>query len=99
MWVINNLGKRPSLETYKYAMPGEEEVGIDYVEVFDVTSKERVIMNTDKWEDQNLSVDFSDVATGDLNGRSSEVIYIERLNRDASEFELLKETPKPVRWK
>ncbi|MCR9131665.1 MAG: DPP IV N-terminal domain-containing protein [bacterium] len=90
LWVINNLGKRPSLETYKYAMPGEEEVGIDYVEVFDVSSKERVIMNTDKWEDQNLSVDFSDVATGDLNGRSSEVIYIERLNRAASEFELLK---------
>ncbi len=90
LWVINNLGKRPSLETYKYAMPGEEEVGIDYIEVFDVTSKERVIMDTDKWEDQNLSVDFSDVATGDLNARSSDVIYIERLNRAASEFELLK---------
>lgn len=90
LWVINNLGTRPSLETYKYAMPGEEEVGIDYVEVFDVATKEPVIMDTDKWEDQNLSVDFSDVATGDLNGRSSEVIYIERLNRAASEFELLK---------
>lgn len=90
LWVINNLGKRPSLETYKYGMPGEEEVGIDYVEVFDVASRERVIMQTDKWEDQNLGVDFSDVATGNLNGRNSEVIYIERLNRAASEFELLK---------
>jgi len=90
LWVINNLGTRPSLETYKYAMPGEEEVGIDYVEVFDVETKSRVIMDTDKWEDQNLGVDFSDVATGDLNGRSSDVIYIERLNRAASEFELLK---------
>lgn len=90
LWVINNLGKRPSLETYKYAMPGDEEVGIDYVEVFDVETKSRVIMDTEKWEDQNLSVDFSDVATGDLNARSSDVIYIERLNRAASEFELLK---------
>lgn len=90
LWVINNLGKRPSLETYKYAMPGDEEVGIDYVEVFDVETRTRVIMETDKWEDQNLSVDFSDVATGDLNARSSDVIYIERLNRAASEFELLK---------
>ncbi len=90
LWVINMLGKRPSLETYKYAMPGEEEVGIDYVEIFDVASKERVIMQTDKWEDQNLSVDFEDHATGDLNGRDSDVIYIERLNRAASEFEILR---------
>jgi dipeptidyl aminopeptidase/acylaminoacyl peptidase len=90
LWVINVLGKRPTLESYKYAMPGDEEVGIDYVEIFDVDSRERVIMDTDKWEDQNLSVDMEDVATGEFNARGSDVIYIERLNRAASEFELLK---------
>lgn len=90
LWVINVLGKRPTLETYKYAMPGDDEVGIDYVEIFDVESRTRVIMNTDKWEDQNLSVDNEDVATGEPYMRTSDVIYIERLNRAASEFELLK---------
>lgn len=90
LWVINPLGKRPSLETYKYAMPGDEEVGIDYVEVFDVATKTRVIMDTDKWEDQNLSVDFDDFATGDFGANGSDVIYIERLNRAASEVDILK---------
>ena len=90
LWVINSLGKRPSLQTYKYAMPGDEEVGIDYVEIFDVATKSRVIMDTDKWEDQNLSVDFEDVATGDFGGKGSDVIYIQRLNRAANEVDLLR---------
>lgn len=90
LWVIDMLKKRPELQTYKYAMPGEEEVGIDYVEIFDVESKERLILDLEKWEDQNLDADAGNTQTGDYHPNSSGQLYITRLNRAASKVEVLK---------
>ena len=42
LWVINSLGERPTLETYKYPMAGDEEVPQDEIWVFDVESQEGV---------------------------------------------------------
>ncbi len=90
LWVIDMLKKRPELQTYKYAMPGEEEVGIDYVEIFDVESKERLILDLVKWEDQNLNANAGNIRTGDYRPNSSGELYITRLNRAASKVEVLK---------
>ena len=91
LWVINTGGKRPTLETYKYAMPGEEEVGIDYIEIFDVESKERLILDLEKWEDQTLSGNWGGVQTGEFDsGASSDYLFIQRLNRAASKVELVR---------
>jgi len=90
LWVIDMLKKRPELQTYKYAMPGDEEVGVDYVEIFDIESKERMILELAKWEDQVLNADPANIQTGDYRSNSSDELYITRLNRAASNVEVLK---------
>ncbi len=90
LWVIDMLKKRPELQTYKYAMPGDEEVGIEYVEIFDIESKERLILDLAKWEDQVLDADPANIQTGDYRSNSSDELYITRLNRAASNVEVLK---------
>jgi dipeptidyl aminopeptidase/acylaminoacyl peptidase len=90
LWVINMLGKRPELETYKYAMPGEEEVGIEYVEVIDIASREKVVIQAEKWEDQSLNADPGNLQRGYYRPNSSDFLYLTRLNRKADKVELLK---------
>ncbi len=89
LWVINSLGKRPELETYKYSMPGDEEIGIDQVEVFDIESRKRVIMNTDKWEDQELRANYGNHQTGDYKSTPSDKLYIYRENRTSDKVDIL----------
>jgi dipeptidyl-peptidase-4 len=47
LWVINALSDpRPTLETYKYWMPGEKEAPVDHVYLFDMvamTNKEMTL--------------------------------------------------------
>src|SRR5262249_50076045 len=58
LWVINSLSSpRPTLETYRYAMPGEPDVPQPQIEVFDVASKARVKVKTDRFKDQSLQID------------------------------------------
>ncbi len=90
LWVIDMLKKRPELQTYKYAMPGEEEVGIDYVEIFDVESKERMVLDLAKWEDQSLDADPGNLQKGDYRANSSGHLFVMRLNRKSDKVELVK---------
>ena len=49
LWVINSLANpRPTLETYKYAMPGDADYPQPQLEVFDIASKARVVANPTK---------------------------------------------------
>jgi dipeptidyl aminopeptidase/acylaminoacyl peptidase len=89
LWVIDALSERPSLETYKYGMPGEDEIGIDHIEVIDITSRERVRMDTDKWEDQDLSANYGNHQTGDYRPNSSDKLYIYRENRPSDKMDIL----------
>ncbi len=57
LWVINALSNpRPTLETYRYAMPGEENIPQSEMSVFDVATKGRVGVKADRFADQTLSV-------------------------------------------
>ena len=57
LWVINTLANpRPTLETYRYAMPGEENVDQEEMFVFDVAAKKQLTIKTDRFKDQNLSI-------------------------------------------
>ncbi len=89
LWVINSLGKRPSLETYKYAMAGDKEIGQDQVEVFDIASRKRVIMDTDKWKDQELRANYGSHQTGDYGSTPSNKLYIYRENRPSDKVDIL----------
>ncbi|MDA9107202.1 prolyl oligopeptidase family serine peptidase [Flavobacteriaceae bacterium] len=57
LWVINSVTeKRPTLETYKYHMPGEQEYKSSEILIFDVPSKEITKVALDTTKQVNLSV-------------------------------------------
>ena len=57
LWVINSLANpRPTLETYRYAMPGEEHVDQEEMHIFDIASKKQLKVKADRFKDQNLSI-------------------------------------------
>lgn len=57
LWVINSIAEpRPTLETYKYQMPGEKESAVDYVIVFDVAAKTHKELNIKQFKDQDVAL-------------------------------------------
>lgn len=57
LWVINSLSNpRPTLETYRYAMPGEENVPLSQLYVFDVPTKKRTLVKVDRFKDQTIQI-------------------------------------------
>lgn len=94
LWVINSLGERPKLETYKYAMPGEEHVPQDEIWTFkaDTLSKtDGVKLETDKeeWEDEVLGGAYFNNG-GIYTGTGSDYLYILRRNREWNKIDVLK---------
>jgi dipeptidyl-peptidase-4 len=57
LWVINSIAEpRPTLETYKYMMPGEKEAPIEHLLVFDMTTHTRQVIGIDGFKDQDLAI-------------------------------------------
>ena len=57
LWVINPIAEpRPTLETYKYQMPGEKENPIEYLYIFDMQNNSRKEVTTARFKDQTLSI-------------------------------------------
>jgi dipeptidyl-peptidase 4 len=57
LWVINNTANpRPTLETYKYHMPGEKEAPAEEVAVFDWENKEKMVIDVDTFKDQSVGL-------------------------------------------
>ncbi len=57
LWVINSLANpRPTLETYKYGMPGEENQPQPEILVFDIASKGRVKVKAEKFKDPTYNI-------------------------------------------
>ncbi len=57
LWVINNSADpRPTLETYKYQMPGEKESPVRHLYLFNVTDTSRRIIDMGAYKDQELSM-------------------------------------------
>jgi dipeptidyl-peptidase-4 len=57
LWVINSLSDpRPTLETYKYMMPGEKESPVDHLYLFDAEAKTNKEMLVSLFKDQDLNV-------------------------------------------
>ena len=57
LWVINNTADpRPTLETFKYWMPGEKEAPIEEVLLFDVATKKPRRLATNLFKDQTIGL-------------------------------------------
>lgn len=94
LWVINSLKERPELETYKYPMPGEENIGKDEVWVFEADtlgSTDGVKLDTDKegWKDESLGGAYFNEG-GFFTGQGSDYLYILRRNRQWNKIDVLK---------
>ena len=59
LWVINSVAEpRPTLETYKYQMPGEKEAPEEHVYLFDMTDNSRKEIDTRKFKNQTISLAY-----------------------------------------
>ena len=97
LWVINSLSDpRPTLETYKYQMPGDKESPIDHVYIFDIASQTGKEMGLSQFKDQNISV-WSD--PGKINARdddfrplkwlgTNDKFYFTRTSRDLKKVDV-----------
>lgn len=57
MWVINSVAEpRPTLETYKYWMPGEKEAPVAYVLLFDAATKTYKQLDIKQFKDQEIAI-------------------------------------------
>ncbi|MBE0673488.1 MAG: DPP IV N-terminal domain-containing protein, partial [Bacteroidales bacterium] len=66
LFVINALSSpRPTLETYRYAMPGEEFVPQSELVVFDPVARSRKDVDIKKWKDQTISVQWTSQKSSD----------------------------------
>lgn len=84
LWVINSVANpRPTLETYKYHMPGEKEAPQYDLLVFDFPSKSMMEIEADTFKDQSISM-FR--APRMKNTRDDLFQYSTWLGKDNSEF-------------
>ncbi len=57
LWVINSTsGKRPTLETYKYHMPGEDEFFKTEIHIFDIATKNIAQVQLDTTKQYNIQI-------------------------------------------
>lgn len=89
LWVINTIAERPELETYKYNMPGDENHYQDEILVFDVDTRSRVRLDTDKWPDQSLGGVYFNQG-GIFISDKSDYLWILRRNRTWDEIDVVK---------
>lgn len=77
LWVVHAVrNKRPQLETYKYDMPGEEEVTQTSLWVFDMEAREISRIDDEPWKDQRMGV-FVDF---DFGGGPGEISFAKWLS-------------------
>ncbi len=92
LWVINSLSQpRPTLETYKYQMPGEANGPLPHLEIFDVAAKNRVLVKADSFKDQTLMVEVERASAHAREHEKAEPVwaapgsakmYFQRTSRD-----------------
>lgn len=81
LWIIDELAKpRPELESYKYAMPGDQEVPQEHLHIFDVEAKSKVDIDINKYKDQTIRT-F-------LPGKTSDQMYFWRMNRTSDSLDV-----------
>ncbi|HEY9364868.1 MAG TPA: DPP IV N-terminal domain-containing protein, partial [Chitinophagaceae bacterium] len=57
LWVINSIADpRPTLETYKYMMPGEKDAPVEHVIVFDMNTKSKKELDIKQYKNQDIGL-------------------------------------------
>jgi len=92
LWVINSIAKpRPTLESYKYQMPGESEAPVPHLYLFDMETKSRKEIKTDAFKDQTISL-ASNPREGESNTRiwlgDNSKFFLTRISRDMKRVDI-----------
>lgn len=98
LWVINSVANpRPTLETYKYHMPGEKEAPQVDLMVFDFPSKDMMEIKADTFKDQTIRLlrapRLKKTADDDFRpsfwlSQSNDQFYFSRTSRDLKRIDL-----------
>jgi dipeptidyl aminopeptidase/acylaminoacyl peptidase len=97
LWVINSIAEpRPTLETYKYHMPGEKEAPVREMMIFAMKEKQMHKINTALFKDQEIAVWSADQdkRSRDDDFRSikwlgdSSRFYFSRTSRDLKKIDI-----------
>src|SRR5262249_30478569 len=98
LFVINALSNpRPTLETYRYAMPREANLPQPQIEMCDVATKDRVKVKADRFKDQGLQIAAAaQTAVGREKDKTepqwvadgADRLYFIRSSRDLHKFDL-----------
>ncbi len=93
LWVVHVVGNtRPKLETYKYDMPGEENVTQTELLVFDMQDRQMTKIDDDPWKDQTMGVYSEPSGGGGFfgfgggGGGSDEIRHTKWLSPDSDEL-------------
>ena len=104
LWVVHVVGNdRPELETYKYDLPGEEDVSQRELDVFDMTSREMTkIEDANIWQDQTMSVytertfnypDSDEPRITKWLSSNPDELYFRRRSRDQHRIDVVRYNP------
>lgn len=98
LWVINNVGqKRPTLETYKYLMPGETDSTEVELYVFNASTLTSNQVQVASFKNQTIGVYNRDHSKESYQGKhyinywlgNNETFYIQRASRDLKRIDLV----------
>jgi dipeptidyl aminopeptidase/acylaminoacyl peptidase len=103
LWVVKTLSSpRPTLETYKYQLPGEKEAPIEELMVVNLKADTTFRINVEAFKDQRLSImrrenlakerDDDYVATQWKSGRPDK-FYFSRTSRDLKRVDVCEANP------
>ena len=96
LWVINSIADpRPTLETYKYWMPGEKEAPVDHLMLVDMTNYTNKEINVSQYKDQDISLWNKSAAVNARDDEfkpmiwlgTNEQLYLARTSRDLKKID------------
>jgi len=99
LWVINSMANpRPTLETYRYEMPGDKEIPQVHMYVFDVDNNSYKEINTAAFKDQTLNLGYKpqEQRQRDLHERqyqwlgNNKELFLTRSSRDLHRIDICK---------
>ncbi|MEO7310157.1 MAG: DPP IV N-terminal domain-containing protein [Chitinophagaceae bacterium] len=98
LWVINSIAEpRPTLETYKYQMPGEKEAPEDHLLLFEMAGKTHKEIAINMFKDQDISLwDATPLKSNRDDERkpslwlgNNDHFYMSRTSRDLKKIDIL----------
>ncbi|RFT14878.1 MAG: Dipeptidyl peptidase IV [Candidatus Saccharicenans subterraneus] len=99
LWVINSLASpRPTLESYRYGMPGEENQPQPEILVFDLATRDRLKVKAEKFKDPTFNIftaprpaaveDPDEPPPATWVSKTSDRLYFGRQTRDLHGYEV-----------